>query len=111
MTTNERPLREGGLQAERTGLAWTRTGLELFVVAALAARVAAGLDVGAPFVFVALLVAPVGLALGGCGRRLSVARADSSGVEPLMRTGVVTIVWLATATLCFGSLGLLLAST
>lgn len=88
-----------GLQPQRTALAWSRTGLAVFVNALLALRT--GAQLGRTFVIalgIVLLFAAAGIVACGAWRRRCLARCDVPAAPSLsMIRGVIIISWLACA--------------
>lgn len=85
-----------GLQAERTALAWSRTGLALGANGLLACR--AGMVGPRPLALLLgglLLAAAVVVMVGGTARRRRLARGDVRAVSPVMAAGVVAACLLA----------------
>ena len=82
-----------GLQAQRTALAWVRTGLSVFVNALLALR--AGLQGGSPLTTalgVALLAAAAMTVACGALRRRQLAASEMPGAPP------AAMIWAVVAT-------------
>lgn len=91
--------RDAGLQPQRTALAWTRTGLAIFVNALLVLRVA--VQSGQSFVSllgVALLLSAAAVVACGAWRRRALMQSVELGSPPtLLMQAVVLVVLLACA--------------
>ena len=86
-----------GLQPQRTALAWTRTGLAVFVNAFLVLRL--GEQAGQPLTTalgIVLLLAAAGVIGIGLWRRRVLERTPAPTGPPAALTGtIVLVVWLA----------------
>ena len=89
-------MRDPGLQAERTALAWHRTALTLFVNAALTLR--AGISDHEPLATAlgaGLLLSTALAVLFGALRGRRLARGDVRAVSPLALAGMAMVTCLA----------------
>jgi putative membrane protein len=102
-----RPLPDGGLQAERTALAWRRTALAMAVAAVGAGRLAAPVLGAAAFVVAAAGLLQAVLVAASARRRYRAARASLAARGDLtgLRRGGLPMAGLA----CSGALVGLLA--
>ena len=91
--------RDPGLQAERTALAWSRTGLAVFVNALLALRTGWVND-EPPLVGLGLLLLAAACAAGLCGawrRRRLLSRHARIAPPAIAMQGAAVVTWLACA--------------
>jgi hypothetical protein len=91
--------RDPGLQAERTALAWSRTGLAVFVNALLALRTGwANDETSITILGLALLMAAGGAALCGGWRRRHLLSGHAMIAPPaIVIAGAASVTWLACA--------------
>jgi uncharacterized membrane protein YidH (DUF202 family) len=91
--------RDPGLQAERTALAWSRTGLAVFVNAVLALRSGwASGETSITVLGLALLVAAAAAALCGGWRRRHLLSGHPMIAPPaIVIAGAAGVTWLACA--------------
>jgi uncharacterized membrane protein YidH (DUF202 family) len=102
-------IRDPGLQAERTGLAWTRTALSVFANALLSLRIGwTSESAGMAVLAIALLVACALLVAHGASRR-RVLLGEQPEIAPSERAIALTAL-LAFATSVAGLASLLVAA-
>jgi uncharacterized membrane protein YidH (DUF202 family) len=97
--------RDPGLQAERTALAWSRTGLAVFVNALLALR-SGWLSSQAPITVlgITLLIASAAAALFGAWRRRHLMSRDGVTALPPLAIGATAIVALVACAAAIASI-------
>ena len=88
---------DSGLQAQRTALAWTRTGLSVLLNAAVVLR--SGLQANEPFIlglgFVLLVAAAVAVACGGWRARRLTIDITHSAPPGVVVGGIVGVALVA----------------